>query len=86
MEDKDFQEQTLPMEAGDTVYMLTDGFVDQFGGPKNKKFTKKRWIRLLEAAQGRGMYDQEMMIKGALQDWKGAQEQIDDILVIGLQY
>lgn len=86
MEGKDFVEQVLPLEKGDTVYMLTDGFVDQFGGPKNKKFTKKRWIRLLEAAQDKSMYDQEMMIKGALQDWKGAQEQIDDILVIGIEY
>ncbi len=80
-----FHEHIIPIQKGDCVYMTTDGFQDQFGGPKNKKFTRKRFIQLLLDIQGNGMYDQEMMLKSALQDWKGTYEQIDDILVIGLK-
>ncbi|MDP4587867.1 MAG: hypothetical protein NWS86_06770, partial [Flavobacteriales bacterium] len=61
------------------------GYADQFGGPQNKKFTRKRWIEELEGAQGMSMYEQEMKLKSALQDWKSTNEQVDDILVMGMQ-
>jgi len=82
---KSFGEHIIPIQRDDRIYMTTDGFLDQFGGPRNKKFTRKRFMELISNAQGKTMYDQEMEIKSALQDWKGAYEQIDDILVIGIQ-
>lgn len=85
LQEKFFTEHIIPIQKGDCIYMTTDGFMDQFGGPKNKKFTRKRFIQLLHDIQGNGMYDQEMLLKSALQDWKGTYEQIDDILVIGLK-
>jgi serine phosphatase RsbU (regulator of sigma subunit)/CheY-like chemotaxis protein len=83
--DKQFTEHIVNFEEGDCFYMLTDGFVDQFGGPRNKKFTRKRLTELLLTVQGKSMYEQEMAIKSSLQDWKGTYEQIDDILVVGLK-
>lgn len=83
--DKEFTEYKMSVKQGDCLYMLTDGFVDQFGGPSNKKYMRKQLKELLLSVQGQGMYDQEMAIKSSLQDWKGTCEQIDDILVIGLK-
>jgi serine phosphatase RsbU (regulator of sigma subunit) len=84
-ERKKFSEHIIPIQRDDRLYMTTDGFLDQFGGPKNKKFTRKRFMQLIQDAKGETMYDQEMEIKSALQDWKGAYEQIDDILVVGIR-
>lgn len=86
MENKLFNTHTIDIEKGDCFYMLTDGLLDQFGGPKNKKFTRKRFGELLDKVQGKPMFEQEMLIKSALQDWKSTSEQIDDILVMGIRY
>jgi serine phosphatase RsbU (regulator of sigma subunit)/DNA-binding NarL/FixJ family response regulator len=84
-EGKSFAEHRLQLKKDDRIYMTTDGFLDQFGGPKCKKFTRKRFMTLLQSLKGTTMYDQEVEVKSALQDWKGTDEQIDDILVIGIR-
>ncbi|MGB0423048.1 MAG: PP2C family protein-serine/threonine phosphatase, partial [Flavobacteriales bacterium] len=86
MADKTFTEHTVDIVKGDSVYMLTDGYADQFGGPKNKKFMRKRFMDMLDEIQGKTMFEQEMEIKSRLQDWKSTSEQIDDILVMGISY
>lgn len=86
IENKSYTAHTLKLSEGDTFYLLSDGFADQFGGPMNKKFTRKRWIQELEAVQGLSMYEQEMKLKSALQDWKSTNEQVDDILVMGMRF
>ncbi|WP_306642824.1 SpoIIE family protein phosphatase [Sanyastnella coralliicola] len=83
--DKSFTVHTMPFKEGDCFYMSSDGFVDQFGGLKDKKFTRRRFIELLKSVDSENMYDQEMVIKSAFQDWKGPTEQIDDILVMGIR-
>ncbi|MEO0404626.1 MAG: SpoIIE family protein phosphatase, partial [Bacteroidota bacterium] len=60
MDQKKFTEHVVKLQEGDCIYMLTDGYLDQFGGPKNKKFTRKRFIDLLHSVQGKSMFDQEM--------------------------
>lgn len=75
-------ERTL--RGGEFFYMFTDGIVDQFGGPGNKKFTRKRLMALIGELQTSNMYEQELAIKSRLQDWKGTNEQVDDILVMGI--
>ncbi|MFM1933113.1 MAG: hypothetical protein RL226_2416, partial [Bacteroidota bacterium] len=85
MENKEFTTRELDFSPGDTFYLCTDGFVDQFGGNNVKKFTKRRLQELILNMQGQSMYDQELRLKSEFQDWKGANPQIDDILVIGLQ-
>lgn len=72
------------LAGGQFFYMFTDGIVDQFGGPGNKKFTRKRLMALLSELQTTNMYEQELAIKSRLQDWKGTNEQVDDILVMGI--
>lgn len=84
-QDKNFTLHRVPFNEGDQFYMLSDGFTDQFGGPKNKKFSRRRWIRLLHDISEASMYEQEMTIKRTLQNWKGTNEQIDDILVMGIK-
>ena len=74
-----------PLHKGQHFYMFTDGIVDQFGGPSGKKFTRRRLIELISTLKEGNMYDQELQIKSRLQDWKGASEQIDDILVMGIR-
>jgi serine phosphatase RsbU (regulator of sigma subunit)/ActR/RegA family two-component response regulator len=85
VENKKFTEHVRSIKKGDRIYMHSDGFTDQFGGPKNKKFTRKRFKELLLDVQQCGFYDQESNIKNSLQDWKGAYAQVDDILVIGVE-
>lgn len=84
-EGKSFSEHVIQLQEGDRIYMSSDGFYDQFGGPKIKKFMRKRFIDLLTNLKGESMYDQEVEIKSAFQDWKGTCEQVDDILVIGVK-
>ena len=85
MAKKEFKQQTLSFKPGDTFYMSSDGYFDQFGGPKKKKFMRKRFAQLLLDNHQQTMYEQEMEIKSAFQDWKGTNEQIDDILVMGIR-
>jgi serine phosphatase RsbU (regulator of sigma subunit) len=73
------------MQKGQCFYMFTDGIVDQFGGPSVKKFTRRRLIELIASLNDGNMYDHELQIKSRLQDWIGANEQIDDILVMGIR-
>lgn len=84
-QDKNFTCHRIPFQEADHFYMLSDGFTDQFGGPKNKKFSRRRWISLLNEISDASMYEQEMTIKRTLQNWKGTNEQIDDILVMGVR-
>lgn len=85
VEGKKFTEHVYPIQKGDRIYLHTDGFTDQFGGPKNKKFTRKRFKELLLNVQDSTFYEQDTRIKNELQDWKGAYPQVDDILVMGLE-
>jgi serine phosphatase RsbU (regulator of sigma subunit) len=75
----------LQWQSGDTLYLYTDGYADQFGGPKGKKFKYKRLNSLLQELSSQAMRFQESIIKRQLQDWQGDLEQIDDICVIGIK-
>ena len=85
VDDKRFTEHIIPLQKGDRIYMTTDGYYDQFGGERDKKFTKKRFTQMLTEFQDMSLIDQEMELKTRFQDWKGRTEQVDDILVIGLE-
>lgn len=85
VDNKRFTEHIIPLQKGDRIYMTTDGYYDQFGGERDKKFTKKRFTQMLTEFQDMALIDQEMELKTKFQDWKGRTEQVDDILVIGLE-
>ncbi|MBL4753173.1 MAG: hypothetical protein JKY52_06215, partial [Flavobacteriales bacterium] len=63
----------------------SDGWQDQFGGPRNKKFGPKRVLKFLDAIQTTAIENQGNSINISIEDWKQDSEQIDDICVIGVQ-
>ncbi|MGZ3921724.1 MAG: PP2C family protein-serine/threonine phosphatase, partial [Bacteroidia bacterium] len=67
------------------IYLYTDGFADQFGGPKGKKFKYKQLEDLLLANSKLSMTEQAKMLDQQFSNWKGQLEQVDDVLVIGIK-
>ena len=66
--------------------MFSDGFPDQFGGPKNKKFMVKNFRKLLLSVYQLPVEKQKEQILNTFKEWKGDNEQVDDILVIGIKF
>jgi serine phosphatase RsbU (regulator of sigma subunit) len=81
--DLGFESQTLKLEKGTHVYLTSDGYMDQFGGPEQLKFNLPKFKELLLSLKNKSMSDQKNAIEKALQDWKGSGKQIDDVLVVG---
>ena len=81
----DFTSYTIEMKQGDRVYMFTDGFPDQFGGPQGKKFKYRPFKDLLLEIHERPMEEQHRILSLIFEEWKGDLSQIDDVLVIGLR-
>jgi serine phosphatase RsbU (regulator of sigma subunit)/HAMP domain-containing protein len=73
------------LEKGDTVYIFSDGYVDQFGGDKGKKFMAKKFRQTLLDIQHLSLAEQKHHLDNTIEKWKGAQEQVDDILIIGVR-
>jgi serine phosphatase RsbU (regulator of sigma subunit) len=73
------------LEQGDSLYIFSDGYVDQFGGEKGKKFKARAFRELLLSIQDKSMEEQKQIIDEAFETWKGDLEQIDDVCVIGVR-
>jgi serine phosphatase RsbU (regulator of sigma subunit)/lipopolysaccharide biosynthesis regulator YciM len=71
----------IQLEAGDTVVMTSDGYVDQFGGEKDKKFTSKKFRNTLIKNAHLSLQQQSEILKKRFEEWKGDNEQTDDVLV-----
>jgi len=84
-ESKKFTNHTLQLEKGDAIYLFTDGYADQFGGPNGKKFKYKKFQELLIEIQDNSMEEQKHLLNYHHELWKGNLEQVDDILVIGIK-
>jgi serine phosphatase RsbU (regulator of sigma subunit) len=81
-----FTRHTIKLEKGDRVYLFTDGFPDQFGGPNGKKFKYKPFKELLLEVHERPMEEQRRILQMVFDEWKGNLDQIDDVLVMGLRF
>lgn len=81
----DFTNNVIELKKGDSLYIFTDGYADQFGGPKGKKFKYSQFKQLLLSIQDKTMQEQHDILHKTMADWKGELEQIDDILVIGVR-
>jgi serine phosphatase RsbU (regulator of sigma subunit) len=86
--DKDqvpFTQQTIQLQTNDVVYTLTDGFPDQFGGSQGKKFMSKNLKQILCANAGLPMSEQKQNLQNIFSEWKGNNEQVDDVTIIGIR-
>jgi serine phosphatase RsbU (regulator of sigma subunit) len=81
----DFTCYSLPLNKGDVLFMYTDGYADQFGGPKGKKFKYKNLNELLVSNTHLPVAEQKSSLSHAFESWKGTLEQIDDVCVIGIK-
>ncbi|MCC6251949.1 MAG: SpoIIE family protein phosphatase [Bacteroidia bacterium] len=83
---QEYEEVSIQLNTGDTLYMFTDGAPDQFGGPDNKKITTKGFRKLLFDIQSLNMDEQRFYISKFYHSWmRDTYEQIDDILIIGIK-
>lgn len=71
-------------EPGDSLYLYTDGYADQFGGPKGKKYKYKQLNELLVKNSGLEPQQQKQLIETEFENWKGNLEQVDDVCIVGL--
>ncbi len=82
---KSYQTHTLPLHKKDTVYLFSDGYADQFGGPKGKKFMYKPFKKLLLSLQDKKMENQRSALNQTIVDWMGELDQLDDICIMGVR-
>jgi serine phosphatase RsbU (regulator of sigma subunit) len=73
------------LEKGDSIYMFSDGYPDQFGGPMGKKFMKIGVTNLLEQIRHKPMEEQFELVKSNFTNWKGEMEQVDDVIFMGIR-
>jgi len=81
-----FTSQFIPIQKDMSVYMFTDGYMDQFGGSENKKFNISNFKKMLLEIQTMDMEQQKLKVKDTIAKWQGKHKQIDDMLVIGIKF
>ena len=86
-DDQKFEQHIIDIAESTTVYLFSDGFQDQFGGHNDRKFSSKRFKELLLNVHALPMAEQAEVMAQTLDDWMrpGAQKQVDDVMVLGLQ-
>ena len=80
-----YTNHTINLDGSVSVYMLTDGYLDQFGGKQEEKFNIDRFLKLLGDISDIPLNDQKQILTRTMEEWKGNQRQIDDMLVIGMR-
>lgn len=80
-----FTRNVIPVIPGDSIYMFSDGFCDQFGGSEFKKFKKKNLKKLLVDIHMLSMTEQKKILKKTMQNWQGDLPQVDDMLILGIR-
>ncbi len=80
-----FTNHVINIEDNDMIYLFSDGYVDQFGGPDDKKFKYRRFRHMLLNNYEKPLEEQKKILKRVINTWRGTLEQVDDILVIGIK-
>jgi serine phosphatase RsbU (regulator of sigma subunit) len=80
-----FSNKEVPFRENDMIYLFTDGYVDQIGGLQRKTFKTVRFKRLLKDISRRPVKEQKSILREEIEIWRAGQEQIDDILILGVQ-
>ncbi len=84
--DYTFSEHQLNLLPGDTVYIFSDGYADQFGGNRGEKLMTKKFKEMLLESQGLSMAEQKKYFANEFESWKAGYEQVDDVLLIGYRF
>ncbi len=79
-----FTQHAMDLEPGDRIYLFSDGFTDQFGGPKSKKYKLQPFLQFLTTIYALPMEEQHQRLQEEFNRWKGNEDQLDDVLVIGI--
>jgi len=82
---KKFTQHEYSVKKSDIIYLFSDGYSDQFGGPDNTKFMTERFKRLLVDIHSLPMDEQRQKLESIIEEWKGGNRQIDDILMMGVR-
>lgn len=82
---KPFTTHSIIAEKGTVFYLMTDGFADQFGGPKGKKYKYKQLEEVLTNNCHKSVAEQKALLELSFNDWKGSLEQVDDVTIIGIR-
>jgi serine phosphatase RsbU (regulator of sigma subunit) len=81
-----FTGHEINLKPGDSVYLFSDGYADQFGGPHGKKFKYLPFKKLLTSISEKEMHEQGLQLDREFEQWKGETDQVDDVVVIGLKF
>ena len=84
-ENTPFTNHVIKLKKNDSIYLFSDGYVDQLGGPDRKTYRVIRFRELLKGIQDKSMEEQKQLLLEEHESWKGKVEQIDDILVVGIR-
>ena len=84
-QDEPFRREEITLKSGDTFYLFSDGFVDQFGGEDGRKYMKKQFKEFLLSIHHESIETQRELLKSEMERWMDGYEQIDDQLVIGMK-
>lgn len=83
--DKSFTNNEIQLEIGDTLYIFSDGFMDQIGGKEDKKYMSKNFNKLLLEIYEQPLYSQKEILDKTFKEWMEGHSQTDDVLVIGVR-
>jgi ligand-binding sensor domain-containing protein/serine phosphatase RsbU (regulator of sigma subunit) len=82
---KDFSQQEIQLQSGDQLYLFSDGYPDQFNGENGKKYKRSRFKELLLSISHKPMSEQKLDLMNHFEKWKGNEEQIDDVTIVGFK-
>ncbi len=83
---KPYRQQAIDIQPGDCVYLFSDGYADQFGGPDGKKMKYRAFKKLILDSSGQPMAKQKTLLNSAFEEWRRDLEQIDDVTVFGIRF
>jgi len=83
---KPYTQKIIPIQKGDTFYIFSDGYIDQFGGQKGLKLKSRNFKEILLEIQHLSMQEQKHYLENYMKNWRDSRNQIDDILIIGIRY
>ncbi len=84
-ERSNFTTTSVQLKTGDAIYLFSDGYADQFGGPKGKKFKYSQLKEIILQSQAHTMKQQGIILEESFINWKGQNEQVDDVMILGIR-